>query len=139
MKVAPRMRALGVALLTLSAVISLAAPNRAAAAVEDAPDDDALRSHLGQSELVVDGEMLFGNPGGFEPEPFKVASTIKGEPRTDVRIWSERGWPGPNMEYPDGEMVLFLYRRAQRGSTNLEPFWRPRDLKFGAMPATPAL
>lgn len=119
--------------------LSTPAASSAAATAEAVPGDDALRSYLGQSELVVAGEFLFLNEGGANLGPFQVASTIKGEPQTYILVHDDRGWPGPNIEYPEGEMVLFLYRREARGTTNLEPFWRPRDLKFGAIPATPAL
>src|SRR5437764_12530155 len=56
-----------------------------------------------------------------------------------VNFVFDRGLPGPNIEFPEGRLVLFLWRRQVRGTTNLEPFWRPRDVKFGALPASPSL
>ncbi len=119
--------------------ISTPALNSAATETEVVPGDDVLRSYLGQSELVVIGEFLFLNKRSVDPEPFQVVYAIKGEPQTYIQVGEDWGWPGPNMDYPDGDIVLFLYRRQVRGSNNLEPYWRPRDLKFGALPATPTL
>ncbi len=114
-------------------------PTANRAATEAVPDDDALRSYLGQSELVVVGEMMFANMRSASLDQFKVADTIKGEPQPYVLIRDDPNSRGQHVDYPDGEIVVFLWKRAVSGSTNLEAFWRPRDAQFGAMPATPAL
>ena len=139
--------------------ISFPAPNSPTAAGGIVPDDDALRLYLEQSQLVVVGEMLFENVRSTGYEEFKVAYTIKGEPQpyllvSDAGARQGQGFTASNatrgrqvsdaansqgIQYPDGEIVLFLYRHEARGTTNLEPFWRPRDATYGAMPATPAL
>lgn len=185
MKIAPRIPVLALALFTSCTWISNRPGNNAPAAVDAVPSDDALRSYLGQSELVVVGEMLTDNanagdlvvfappdrfPEGKAPEnprslsldqvrafyrrgnaaitpaesanaeQFKVACTIKGEPPpATIQVADDRYWPGQNVVYPYGQIVLFLHRLQARNSTNWEPFWRPRDVTFGVMPATPAL
>ena len=139
--------------------ISIPAYNSPTAAAGIVPDDDALRLYLAQSQLVLDGEMMYENARSAGYEQFKVAYTIKGDPQTNLLVSDAgarqgQGPTAPNatrgrlvsdasnsqgIQYPDGEIVLFLYRHEARGTTNLEPFWRPRDATYGAMPATPAL
>ena len=122
----------------LPAVVSAQYDSPSAAGVR--PDDDALRSYLGQSDLVVVGEILSDNGRYNFPEQFRVDSTIKGDPQTaTLLVGDDRGWPGPNVVYPDGEIVLFLWTNQERGQTDWKPIWKVRDVQFGAMRATPAL
>jgi hypothetical protein len=106
--------------------------------VDPVPGDDALRSYLGQSDLVVVGEMLFASGRSVSPDPFRVSSTIKGEAQPQILIAGGSGFLNPHVD-PVGQMVLFLWKSQVPGGTNLEAFWRPRDAQFGAMPATPGL
>jgi hypothetical protein len=108
-------------------------------AKESDPSEDALRSYLAQSDLVAVGEVVRTNRDYYHLGQFKVDEVIKGEPQSIVSFGYDIIYPGPTIEFPPGKMVLFLWRCQTRGSTNLEPFWRPRDWKYGAMPATPAL
>ena len=101
--------------------------------------DDEMECYLGQSDLVVVGEITTPFHDFYRPGAFKVTETIKGEPQETVVFGYDHGTPGPNIVIPNGPMVLFLWRLQTRGSTNLEPFWRPRDVRFGAMPAIPTL
>ena len=89
-------------------------------ATGDGPSDDALQSYLAQSDLVVVAENLSNNGRYNLRERFRVDSTIKGDPRTNIiTVNDSRGWPGPNVEYPDGKMVLFLWTDQASGQTNL--------------------
>ena len=155
----PEISTAGVAANPPMTGISIPASNSPTAAGGIVPDDDASRLYLGQSQLVVVGEDVVENVRSTGYEQFKVAYTIKGEPQPYLLVSDAgaRQGQGPTasnatrgrlvsdaaasqgIQYPDGEIVLLLYRHEARGTTNLQPFWRPRTQTYGAMPATPAL
>ena len=108
-------------------------------AKESDPSEDALRSYLAQSDLVAVGEVVRTYRDYYHLGQFKVDEVIKGEPQSIISFGYDISYPEPNIKFPPGKVVLFLWHCQTRGTTNLEPFWRPRDWKFGAMPATPAL